>query len=53
MRDDIIHAMKSGEVTLAVLADFSKAFDTVDYKTLISQLNVLGFSKGFIQLTDR
>ena len=44
--------MKSGEVTLAVLADFSKAFDTVDYKTLISQLNVLGFSKGFIQLID-
>ena len=29
IRDDIIKAMKRGEVTMMVLADFSKAFDTV------------------------
>lgn len=30
-----------------VLADFSKAFDTVQYKTLITTLFSLGFSKNF------
>ena len=29
IRDDIIRAMKKGELTLMVLADYSKAFDTV------------------------
>ena len=31
--DDILKAMKRGEVTIAVMADFSKAFDTVAYET--------------------
>ena len=30
--DDIIKAMKKGEINLIEFADFSKAFDTVDYK---------------------
>ena len=34
MRDEILNAMDKGEVTIAVLADFNKAFDTVDYPTL-------------------
>jgi len=50
LKADITNAMKSGEVTLAVFADFSKAFDTVDYPTLIKQLNQLGFSRSFIVL---
>ena len=41
-----------------VLADFSKAFDTVNYKIPITKLSVLGFSKPFLRwlnsyLSDR
>jgi hypothetical protein len=43
IRDDLLKAMKKGEVTLMVMADFTKAFDTVHYKTLIAQLSSLGF----------
>ena len=40
-------------MTLAVLADFSKAFDTVDYETVLKKLHVLGFSKSFLRwVTD-
>ena len=38
MRDDILNAMNKGEVTLSILADFSKALDTVDYTVLIKKL---------------
>ena len=48
IKDDIIRAMKSGEVTLAVLADFSKAFDTVAYEIVLTKLHGLGFSKLFL-----
>ena len=58
MRDDLRRAMKKGDVTLMVLADFSKAFDTVNYKVLITKLSTLGFSKPFLRwlnsyLSDR
>ena len=58
IRDDIIKAMKRGEVTLMILTDFSKAFDTIKYKTVLKKLNYLGFSKSFLNwtieyLTDR
>ena len=33
IKDMIVQAMGRGEITLMVLADFSKAFDTIDYKT--------------------
>ena len=33
LKDMIMQAMSKGEVTLMVRADFSKAFDTIDYKT--------------------
>ena len=44
--------------TLVVLADFSKAFDTVNYKTLITKLSTLGFLNSFLRwlnsyLSDR
>ena len=42
--------MKKGEVTLAILADFSKAFDTVDYKTLLRELHTIGFSGRLLYL---
>ena len=41
MRDDILNAVNKGEVTLSILADFSKAFDTVDYTVLIKKLSQL------------
>ena len=46
IRDDIIKSMQKGEITLAVFADFSKAFDTVDFSTILMKLNKLGFSKS-------
>ena len=48
LRDDILSAMKKGEVTLAVFADYSKEFDTLDYYILISKMHKLNFSKSFL-----
>ena len=47
MRDDILNAMNKGEVTLSILADFSKASDTVDYTVLIKKLSKLNISPEF------
>ena len=49
MKDMIMQAMGKGEVTLMVLADFSKAFDTIDYKTLIYKMHALRFSNCFLK----
>ena len=67
IRDDIVGAMNKGEITLAAFLDYSKAFDTVDYKTLITKLRKIGFSnkasllmlsylsdrKQFVQIDDK
>lgn len=58
VKDDIIRAMKKGEVTLIAFADFSKAFDTVDYGTVLRKLHSIGFSRASLSwvlsyLTDR
>ena len=58
VRDDIRYAMKRKEVTLMVLADFSKAFDTISFSATIVKLYKLGFSKPFLKwllsyLSDR
>ena len=45
IRDDIIKAMEKGEITLALFSNYSKAFDTVDCKTLLTKLIKIGFSK--------
>ena len=50
LRDDIYQAMDNGEVTVAVAADYSKAFDIVNYQKLIQQLHQLNFSKQFLFL---
>ena len=47
---DILNAMNKGEVTLSILADFSKAFDTVDYTVLIKKLSKLNMSPEFLHL---
>ena len=46
IRGDIIQAMKKGELTLIAFADFSKAFDTVDYSIVIRKLHAIGLSKS-------
>jgi len=45
IRDDILKAMQSGETTLMVMADFSKAFDTLDHRIALKKLFDFGFSK--------
>ena len=44
LQDDIQIAVNRNEVTLSLLADYSKAFDTVDHKTLLHKLHSLQFS---------
>ena len=51
IRDDIPKAMNRGEVTIAVMEDFSKAFDTVVYETFLCKLRKLGFSKSSLHYT--
>ena len=58
MRNELLRAVKKCEVTVMVLADFSKAFTKVIYKILITKLSMLGFSKSFLRwlnsyLSDR
>ena len=55
MRDDINRAMKRGEVTIAVLADFSKAFDTFRFRSIIilRKLHLqLGFSSPNVEVDE-
>ena len=47
IRDDL-RAMKRGEVSLMVFADYSEAFDTVCFKTVLTKMYALGFSNEFL-----
>ena len=49
-RDDIKSAMNTSEVTLGVLLDYSKAFDTIDHLTLLGKLHKLNFSVKALKL---
>ena len=48
IRDDIVKTVKCSEVTMMILADFSKAFDTIFVRNLITKMSKLGFSRGFL-----
>lgn len=48
MRDDILRVMNREEITMAIMADFSKAFDTVAYGTVLKKLHKQEFSKSFL-----
>ena len=40
--------MQQGEVTMAVFADYSKAFDIIAFETVPRKLHGLGFSKSYL-----
>ena len=48
IRDALKRASSRGEVTLMVCADYCKAFDTVQFRSLVSRMHSLGFSKYFL-----
>ena len=50
LNNDTKLSFKKGDVTLAVTADYSKAFDTVNYSTLITKLCSFKFSYSFVDL---
>ena len=50
LRDDIIRAMNTNKVTLGILLDFSKAFDTIDHLTLLQKLYEMNFSVEALKL---
>ena len=58
MTDDIYNALDDGELTLLVLLDYSKAFDTINHRILFAKLKALGFTFEAVSwivgyLTDR
>ena len=48
IRDDMVKAMKRSEVTMMILADFSKALDTICFRNLIIKMSKIGFSRDFL-----
>lgn len=50
--DDIIRSVDSGDLTLLVLLDFSRAFDTVRHDILLSILKYLHFSSDALSLLE-
>ena len=50
LRDDIKKAMAKSEVTLSILIDYSKAFDTIDHSSLLLKLRDMNFSIDSLQL---
>ena len=43
--------MKSGEITLSVFPDISKAVHTIDFNTLTQKLHKIHFCKTFLYLS--
>ena len=50
LKNDITKAMNRGEITIAIAADYSKAFDTVHYTKLLQLLKSLGLSNDFLKI---
>ena len=48
IRDALIRASSRGEITLMVCADYSQAFDTVQFRSVVCKMHSLGFSKHFL-----
>ena len=50
LRHCIRTAMKRNEVTLSILIDYSKAFDTTDHRILLEKLQNMNFAKNTIKI---
>ena len=50
LRDDIRTAMNRSEVTLSILIDYSKVFDTIDHRILHEKLQNMNFAKNTIHI---
>ena len=50
IKDDIIHAVNTSEVTVGILLDFSKECDTIDHLTLLQKLYKVNFSAEALKL---
>ena len=50
LRDDIRTAMNRSEVTLSILIDYSKVFDTIDHRILQEKLQNMNFAKNTIKI---
>ena len=48
LRNYIENAMKSGEAKISTFADYSKAFDTIDFDILLRKMHKLNFSRYFL-----
>ena len=46
--DALTQASSRGEATLMVCVDYSKAFDTIQFRSVVSKMHSLGFSKYFL-----
>ena len=49
-RDDIQKALNRNEITMSVMIDYSKTFDTIDHESLIRKLVSLNFSNSSIKI---
>ena len=50
LRNDIRTAMKRSEVTLSILIDYPKAFDTIDHRIVLEKLQNMNFAKKLLKL---
>ena len=50
LKDDIRTAINRSEVTLIILIDYSKAFDTIDHRILLEKLQNMNFAKNTIKI---
>ena len=46
--NDIKMAMQQSELTIAAFTNYSKAFETIDFFTLIQKMHSLNFSTDFL-----
>ena len=50
LRNGITESMTHGKITMAIFANYSKAFDTVNYSIILQNLIKLGTDKDLVKL---
>ena len=53
MRDDLLRAIKKGEVTIMLLAEFAKALALLEPDSYNQVISTLPFSKSFLRWLNR